>query len=202
MGLFRHGCVVCGRPGDAICSSCRRRLVPAPSTRIRGVGKVPALFSYEGVGAAVVQALKFRDGRRAIAPLADEIAARAAHDLCLDELVCTWLPTSARRRRERGFDQSELLAHAVARRLGRPVQARLRRRPGAAQTGRSRDERADNVAFTLTRRAWRSAPGRPTERLLVLDDVCTTGATIRAAAAAFGHLSGHDPHFFTVARTP
>lgn len=189
MGLFRRACLVCGRPGQPLCVVCGRRLTPPPSTRVRGVGRVPALFAYEGVGAAVVQALKFRDGRRLVPPLADSLVGLVDDD---EVAACTWLPTSVRRRRERGFDQSELLARATARRLGVPALPMLRRRPGPTQTGRNRAERDDNVAFS----ASRSFAGP----VLVVDDVCTTGATLRAASQA---LSGGGPvHYVTVARTP
>lgn len=177
--------------GDALCPVCARRLASAPSTRVRGVGQVPALFAYEGAGATVVQALKFRDGRRLVTPLADALADQVVP---VDDLTCTWLPTTRRRRRARGFDQSELLARAVARRLGVPVSRTLRRAPGASQTGRTRAERDQNVTFRVV---------CPIDRpLLVIDDVCTTGATIRAANAALRGAGGRDLQFLTVARTP
>lgn len=194
---MRSTCAVCGQAGAAVCDPCWRRLPPPPSTRVRGVGPVPALFAYDGAGATVIGSLKFRDGRRVLTRCADAIADRVLDEMRTDDLVCAWLPTSARRRRERGFDQAELLARAVGRRLGCPVEGLLRRRPGAAQTGRTRSERAENVRFSLARRR-----GVGIERLLVLDDVCTTGATIRAARAAFDLLDLPDLRYFTIARTP
>ncbi len=191
MGLFRRTCVVCGRTGDPLCAGCRRRLAPPPSTRVRGVGKVPALFAYEGVGATVVQALKFRHGRRLVTPLADALVEYVRPER---GLVCTWLPTSTRRRHDRGFDQSELLARAVARRLGIPCVPLLRRRSGPSQTGLDRARRADNVAFRPV--APCSGP------VVVIDDVCTTGATLRAAATALADAGTGPTQFVTVARTP
>lgn len=195
MPLLRRSCVVCGRAGEPLCRVCNRRLTPAPSTRVRGVGRVPALFAYEGVGAAAVQALKFRDGRRLITPFADAIATQV---VALPDLVCTWLPTSTHRRRQRGFDQSELLARAIARRLDRPVAPVLHRLPGSSQVGRTRDQRDRNVTFVARRPRL---PGR-CGPLLVVDDVCTTGATIRAAAATLDALDITDRTYFVVARTP
>lgn len=197
MPVLRSSCVVCGQPRAAVCEPCWRRLPPAPSTRVRGVGPVPALFAYEGTGATVVGALKFRDGRRVVTRVADAIADRVLDEVRTDDLVCTWLPTSPARRRERGFDQSELLARAVGRRLGCGTERLLRRAPGGAQTGRTRSQRADNVSFTCHPRR-----GGGIRRLLVLDDVCTTGATIRAADAALRTLAIDDLRFFCAARTP
>ena len=159
---------------------------------------MPALFGYEGAGTTVVGSLKFRDGRRLVTTLADAIADRVLDDVRTDDLVCTWLPTSPRRRRDRGFDQSELVAHAVGRRLGCEVDGLLRRPAGDPQTGRTRAARADNVRFTL-RSKWR---GARIPRLLVIDDVCTTGATIRAARTTLDVLRVPDVRFFCIARTP
>ena len=191
MELFRTGCVLCRRGRAPLCGSCGSDLRPPPSTRVRGVGPVPALFAYEGAGARIVQALKFRDGRRLVGPLADGLCALVPSG---PPPVVSWIPTTAARRRGRGFDQSELLARALARRLGLPCRPVLRRLGGPSQTGRNRVERADNVGFRPV--------GQPSGRLVLVDDVCTTGATIRAAAATLGARGGSTPSFVVVARTP
>lgn len=192
MELFRRGCVLCGAGHDPLCVRCSTDLQPPPTTTIRDLGPVPALFAYEGGGARIVQALKFRDGRRLVGPLADGLTGLVGPS---PGAVVTWVPTTAARRRHRGFDQSELLARALARRLELPCRRLLRRRPGPAQTGRRRAERAVNVSFTATRRV------RGLEVVLV-DDVCTTGATLRAARAALGAGGVSSDHVAVAARTP
>ena len=190
--LFRRGCVLCGRGDDALCPPCASQLSPPPTTTIRGVGPVPSLFAYEGGGARVVQALKFRDGRRLVGPLADGLTGLAAGAA---GSVVTWVPTTASRRQARGFDQSELLARALARRLDRPCRALLRRHPGPSQTGRDRAARAANVAFGA-RRAHRA------RSVVLVDDVCTTGATLRAAHQALQVAGISEVTAMVVARTP
>ena len=192
MELFRSGCVLCGEGSDPLCPGCGRRLDPPPATSIREVGPVPALFAYDGGGARVVQALKFRDGRRLVGPLADGLTGLVDPG----PAVVTWIPTSPARRRRRGFDQAELLARALARRLELACRPVLRRVPGPAQTGRTRAERVGNVRFRPV------GSGRRSDRLVVVDDVCTTGATVRAARTALLDAGIADVDFVVVARTP
>lgn len=193
--LLRGGCVVCRGPGPALCGACLRRTVPPPSARVRDLGPVHALFAYEGHGARIVQALKYRDGRRLVVPLADRLARRWAEDApAAPGLVVTWVPTSGRRRRDRGFDQSELLARALARRLGATATPLLRRRPGPAQTGLGRAAREASAGYVSTART-----GAP---VLLLDDVCTTGSTLRAASAALAGIGAAPVGHLVLARTP
>lgn len=186
---------MCREPGPPLCAPCLRRTDPPPSTRMRQLGQVHALFAYEGHGARIVQALKYRDGRRLVAPLADHLARRWAEVApAAPGLVVTWVPTSGRRRRARGFDQSELLARAVARRLGAAAEPLLRRRPGPAQTGLDRAGREAAAGYRAL-----APTGAP---VLLLDDVCTTGATLRAASAALAAAAVPPVGHLVVARTP
>jgi len=192
MELLRRGCVVCGEGRAGLCAGCLRRTLPPPSTRVRDVGRIDALFAYEGHGARIVQALKYRDGRRAVGPLADGLADRL-HGAA-SPLVVAWVPTSPARRRERGFDQAELLARAVARRVGARPRPLLRRRPGPAQTGQGRAGRIAGAGYVATTRV--RAP------VALVDDVCTTGATLRAATAALRDAEVDVVAHLVVARTP
>ena len=98
------------------------------------------------------------------------------------------------RRRARGYDQSELLARAVARRLAVPARPLLRRRPGRPQTGLDRAGRSAGPGYDALRPA--------TGRVLLVDDVSTTGATLRAAVDALRCAGAVDVAAAVVARTP
>jgi predicted amidophosphoribosyltransferase len=108
--------------------------------------------------------------------------------------VVTWAPTTAARRRARGFDQGELIARFVAAELCLPCRRFLRRRPGLPQTGRSAADRWSGPDF-LVRRA-------PPGRVLVVDDVVTTGATVAAAARALRAAGASRVVVLALSRTP
>jgi predicted amidophosphoribosyltransferase len=137
-----------------------------------------------------VARLKYRNHRVALPGLA------AAAASLVDEPVdaVTWAPTTAGRRRRRGFDQAELIARRVARRLGVPARRQLVRASGPPQTGHTLAERWSAPSFTAARRC---AP-----RLLVVDDVVTSGATVAAAATALRAAGSCWIGVLTLARTP
>jgi predicted amidophosphoribosyltransferase len=166
------------------------RPVPPPA----GVASCRALLAYEGAGRTLVTRLKYGNARDALRWLAAAMAGLVDGGM-LD--VVTWVPTSAARRRRRGFDQAELLAARVAAELGRPLHPMLVRGRGPPQTGRSRTERLVGPSFGVggPRR------GRLPARVLLVDDVITTGATMAAAAAALAGAGVVELHGLTIAHT-
>jgi predicted amidophosphoribosyltransferase len=171
-----------GRPGAA----------PPPA----GVDAWGAAFSYEGVVRELVARLKYRDARSPLAFLADATASAAPAPPA--GCVVTWVPATPAHRRARGFDHAELLARAVARRLGCRATALVRRPAGPAQTGR---RRADRAAGPCVERGRGLARLRA-DAALVVDDVATTGASIRATAAVLREGGLRWIGAVTVARTP
>lgn len=110
--------------------------------------------------------------------------------------VVTWAPTSDTRRRKRGFDQAELVARRVAAQLGLPCR-RLLARDGSSvpQTGLDRATRLHGPTF-------RASPAATGRRVLVVDDVVTTGSTLRSAERALAQAGAVTVIRSAVATTP
>jgi ComF family protein len=159
---------------------------------VAGISTCRPVFVYDEAVRSLLLGLKYRNRRDALAYLASEIAALV--DVSAD--VVTWVPTTAARRRERGFDQAELLARAVGRRVGVPVRALLSRVDGRAQTGRDAQARRSGPEFTARR--WRAVG----DSVVLIDDIGTTGATLQAAARVLALAGWSDIHARPVAWTP
>ncbi len=193
--LLPTTCPVCGRAGPAPCGRCGAELRPARSLPPPlDVDRCVALLDYAAAGRELVARLKYRNARSSLPFLADGMA-RLVDPRAVD--VVTWAPTTAVRRRQRGFDHAELLAKAVARRLRKPVRRLLRRLPGPAQTGRAVEERRRGPPMVAARARRRSVPAR----VLVVDDVVTTGATAGAAARALRQAGAAEVWVVAAART-
>lgn len=189
--LLPLACPGCGAPHDGICPTCLVRARSAPTLVVpHGLDALAVAFAYEGTVRNLVARLKYRGAHAS----AGWLAARMAEVLgeCSVDVV-TWAPTTARRRRQRGYDQAQLLARALAYEIGARAESRLRRTSGSVQTGRSAPDRQD-VAFITSA----AVPAR----VLLVDDVVTTGATLRAASAALRANGAHVVIGAAAARTP
>ncbi|MEO7555773.1 MAG: phosphoribosyltransferase family protein [Acidimicrobiales bacterium] len=193
--LLPTSCPICLHPGPAPCAACIAGLRRAPNLPPPApVDVVHALLAYDGGGRELVARLKYRNARASVPWLGEHLAALVRLAGTTVDVV-TWVPTTVERRRDRGFDQAELLARAVARPLRLPCRSLLDRRPGPAQTGRSAAERRAGPRISARR-------GRAPERVLLVDDVLTTGATAAAAARALRAAGTEFVAAAVAARTP
>lgn len=191
------GCAQCGKAyagaeADAsqICLLCR--------TNPPDYAGAICVAAYSGVGREFIHWFKFRGLRPAGAWWAEKLAVLAPQ-LPLTPEVVVPVPLGQRRLRERGFNQSAILAGHLAQRLGCEYAPRAlrRRRETPPQSSLPLAERARNLENAF-------AAGRdPVEgrAVLLVDDVLTTGATARAAATALRHAGARAIMLATAART-
>lgn len=205
--LFPANCVACGRAGSIFCPECAQAVEPVGTEICRRCGRpqrsaIPLcancqLEPYAPLSMTRIAALHTTPLREAIhtfkyenRPELAELLARylVALQMQLDPLWKTWsvdgvvpVPLHDARLAERGYNQAELLADAFGRKVQLPVHpAWIRRqRLTQSQVGLSAQARQQNVED-----AFVAHPAVRGQRLLLLDDVYTTGATMRACAAA------------------
>lgn len=191
-------CAICAQPLDAFepppgyrCGACRER--PPAYDRLL------ALWTYRPPLDAVVQGLKFRRLDYLGRHLANALAEGLGEALDGFDAIVP-VPLHWRRRLTRGYNQAERIASPLARQLGLPLVAALRRaRRTPPQTSLGKSDRLANLhqAFRVPR------PGRIRGlRLLLVDDVATTGATLDASAAALRQAGAVAVTALVAARTP
>jgi ComF family protein len=158
-----------------------------------------AAVAYEGPAREMVRALKFRAALGVAHAMAAAIVAGAPEGLLARGSALVPVPIHPRRARERGFNQAEALADAVAGRTALPVAAVLRRGGGSgSQVGRGRGERARALRGSMAVRHGVRAP----LRALLVDDVITTGATLAGCATALREAGCREVLGVAYARTP
>ena len=194
-------CGGCHLVGSWLCDRCRSRIrrleeplcrrcgaevesarrICGCRKRLSSLSRLRSAVAYEGPIEAALQRFKYHGWRR----LAEPLALLMAERLVVEGLAATWaiaVPLHSSRLRQRGFNQSELLARELCNRLtlSKPPGELVRTRATPPQVGHDRRWRLENVRDAF---AWRgeSLEGRS---ILLIDDVTTTGATLEACAAA------------------
>jgi len=188
-------CVSCRTPfqnhfpldSEGRCALCRSGL--------RGFDHAYCFGAYEGTLRELIHLYKYSRMKPLWKPLGDLLATALPRDQRFDGVVA--VPLHWRRKWERGFNQSELLARSIARRAGvRVLHPVRRRRATRTQAGLSNSRRRENVSGAFIAKAG-AVPGL---RILLVDDVMTTGATASACAHALKRAGAKSVALLALAR--
>lgn len=192
--VFPARCLCCGRavlPERLFCDSCAGSLPEDWENRKlylkeapEGVLQVKACLPYDQGFRRTLHRLKFQE-ERALAKPIGQLMGEAARSFGLVFQAVVWVPMSDKKLRQRGYNQSELLARSVAKELNLPALAALEQvRETGFQHTKSLVQRVDNV-----RDAYRATHAVAGKDLLLVDDIITTGATLLSCTQSL-YLAG------------
>lgn len=192
--LAPHYCINCRRIGSKLCDNCKNNIEFRPLANCVQCGSrleqqncrvcqlpydyIAACTVREGLVQQLIDDFKFHGARAAAGPLAAMLAEQLAY--FPDKVVVTHVPTAAAHVRQRGYDHAALLAKQVARRRRLQYQPLLERQRTARQVGASRQMRQQQAHHLYS--SLQSLDKQTT--YVLVDDIVTTGATVRYAAQA------------------
>lgn len=190
-----HHCSGCGKRGHKLCASCRNDITNEPFGRCvvclqasqgthlcrscRAGGVFDAVWCVgmrEGALERLIDDFKFEQQRAASAPLAELLDNTLP--VLPERAVLVPIPTIAPHRRQRGFDHTRLIAQRLAHRRSIPYSSLLGRERNTVQFGADKQTRLRQAEQAFCVRSELS----PEVTYILIDDIYTTGATLRAAA--------------------
>lgn len=183
--LFPPKCPFCRKVQDApgMCPACEKSLPWTDEAHglrtLRGGLLCAAPLWYEDSVREAIRRFKFHGGVSAAKPLGELIAQAAAERLSGEFDTVAWVPVSAKRLRQRGYDQSRLLAENACRLWGvepEPLLRKIRDNPAQSSLDSAEDR------WRNTQGVYEAAGEPAGKRILLIDDVCSTGATLVSAA--------------------
>lgn len=202
--LFPPKCVLCGKLLEEnetdLCGKCRSgaHLFPNRKTKLQFLDSFAAVWYYEGSVRRSLLRYKFHNARSYAAAYGRLLAMTLLENYPEGFDLLTWVPVSPLRKLRRGYDQVELLAKAVGRELGMsPVPLLKKIRHNRPQSGiHGAAERRGNVLGVYREINREAIQG---QRILLLDDILTTGATAGECARVLLTAGAKEVHCAVVA---
>ena len=191
-------CAICGNPvpghidHDYVCSLCTTERPHYDCAR--------ASARHEGPLRKMLMAFKYESALWLAGDIVDLLEATVHTHFPVEDIdAVACVPLHGARKRSRGYNQAEILGRSIARRIGKPVLSRCvkRIRPTESQTHLTARQRTDNVKGAF---ATRWAHWIDTRRILLVDDVMTTGATASECALALKQGGARSVNVLTVVR--
>lgn len=218
--LFPRRCVDCGQPGARLCPDCTAALQPPGPALCRRCGRpsprplpdclecrgrrlyfstARAAFCYQGPARALARALKYSGQWRLAALMAELSATGPGLTGMAKEATLTCVPLYGSKQLGRGYNQAELYARALARRLDLPFERLLlKSRSTPSQNRLDRVSRRRNLKGSIS---LRSGVSPAADRIVLVDDVYTTGSTVNECARVLRRELKAEVSVWTFART-
>lgn len=202
--LYPPKCMICRRllpdSSKLLCGRCGNLLSEWEDgpRKVPGYERCAVSFTYEGAVREAILRFKFNGMRSYAGQFARWMAVRVRAELGTSFDLVTWVPCSRLRRWSRGFDQAEALARALAEELSLdagPALEKFRHRPPQSRT-KSAAQRRANVLGAYRLHAGADVRGKT---LLVVDDVLTTGSTLRECGRVLREAGAQKLYAATVA---
>lgn len=182
--VFPPQCATCKQPGSILCAQCFASLRPhallPPRYDVNGIHAIYAVAPYQGSLRTCIHALKYEGNTRLAEPLGTLLAQiYLSYHVGADMLIP--VPLHPERYKQRGYNHAELLARVCAERLHVPSAPHLlmRTRATSAQVGLTAEQRQRNMVNAFRVPVTKAIYKR---NIIIVDDVCTTGATLAACA--------------------
>jgi ComF family protein len=194
--IFPSTCFLCCKPGELVCAKCTKRLEPAQNRCIKCSRNNPlgltcraclsktspeyawSRFAYTRGSKKLIQQYKYHDAASLKSFFADETYKIVAEINNLDKYHLQAIPIHKNKRRYRGYNQAELVAKEINSKYKVPLTDSLVRVEASISQAQSRSKHQREINI----RGAFKIKGRPPSHVILLDDVITTGSTMREAA--------------------
>ena len=196
--IFPRNCLGCGKEGKYICEKCDLFLSETPSLFSQGsLEELVSIWEYEGLIKEIILKIKYYGAFEAINELVEK-AFKIRKPYIPENTVITFVPMFKKKEKRRGFNQAEIIAKKVGEMTGSNVLSLLEKtKDTPSQTKLDKEERLKNIMGSFKRKEGIIC----NSNVLLVDDVWTSGATMKECARVLKKSGVKRIFGFTLART-
>jgi len=196
--IFPRNCLGCGKEGKYICEKCDLFISETPSLFSQGgLEELVSIWEYDGLMKEVILKIKYYGAFEAINELVKK-AFQVRKPYIPENTIITFVPMFKKKEKQRGFNQAEIIAKKVGETTGSNVLSLLEKiKDTPSQTKLDKEERIKNIIGSFKRKEGIIC----NSNVLLVDDVWTSGATMKECARVLKKSGVKRVFGFTLART-